>query len=541
MDDFGEDLLPVAVPINEDDVLPEAALVVVHQPLGAPMIEGLRATTFVRNHLLRGRTIDRLSSFLYDLIREDCTCTSVLSGWSHRGCCRIVDYCRSNPDQTFYTSPGSGRTPLHEACLRGSCLHVIRALLDANAHAPMERDQTGNTPLHLLFVDFSTRSTNPVEMDEIVQLLLHGNPAFLAAAVNESGCTALHMACSAPETMIHSSSLRRILAANPSCASILNNCNQCALTLHCQRKNASTEVAELLYDAFPGAMQVLDRTNGWSPFHYACSNSNSNLIQFFVARDPDVAYTSALTNLRTGLHILCQQHPTASMTPTLKAMVCAAPETVGRTDVPSLQTPLHLVCQSPRVSLEVVQLLVDALPEAARICDTEQYLPLHHACEVGAAVEVISLLVSVYSLGASALTRKHDTALSLACATNKSVKTIRCLIEANREAVIMKNDYGFAPLHCVCRAFQPRMGIVQALLEANPFCIQLRTNAGETPVHVACANSGTYVGVLQLLSMAQNKANSSPSLSSQVELLDQTTMEKNATSKIGNTPRKFFF
>ena len=105
------------------------------------------------------------------------------------------------------------------------------------------------------------------------------------------------------------------------------------------------------------------------------------------------------------------------------------------------------------------------------------------------------------------MTRKQDSALSLACTCNKSVETVQILIRTNPDALVKKNDYGFAPLHCVCRAYQPRMGIVQALLDACPSCVSLKTHGGETPVHLACSNSGAFVGVLQLLTMAQNNVN----------------------------------
>jgi hypothetical protein len=121
-------------------------------------------------------------------------------------------------------------------------------------------------------------------------------------------------------------------------------------------------------------------------------------------------------------------------------------------------------------------------------------------------LEIAQALLKSYPSAAQAMTRKQDSALSLACTSNKSVGIVKLLIEANPQALIKKNDYGFAPIHCVCRAYQPRMGIVQALLDACPSCVHLKTNAGETPVHLASNNNGAFVGVLQLLTMAQNHA-----------------------------------
>jgi ankyrin repeat protein len=162
--------------------------------------------------------------------------------------------------------------------------------------------------------------------------------------------------------------------------------------------------------------------------------------------------------------------------------------------------------------------------------DAERYTALHHACEGGADVGIIQFLLSVYEMAACVTTRKHDTALHIACGKNASNDTVRLLIEANPAALNMTNDYGFTPLHCVCRAYQPRMGIVQALLEACPSSISQRTNGGETAVHLACS-SGAFVGVLQMLTLAQNQMSENMTFSLCTAMLTEGT-----ANKIGNSP-----
>ena len=145
----------------------------------------------------------------------------------------MVSHCSEHADEAFYLSL-HGRTDLHKACLRDACSHIVRALLEANSIGAMDRDHQGHTPLHLLFVDYSTRSIiNPQEMDVIVGELLTVSPTFMASSTNLNVSTALHMAFTAPETMVHPSSLVQLLIANPSCASKLNNKNQTTLRLHC--------------------------------------------------------------------------------------------------------------------------------------------------------------------------------------------------------------------------------------------------------------------------------------------------------------------
>ena len=497
------------------------------------------------------RARDNTPPLLFDMVKEGRMCTSVLSGWgrSEQGCNSIVEHCEANTDQANYLSE-LGRTPIHEACLRGACRHVIQALIAANNHGAMVRDHHGNNPLHLLFVDYSsstsstsssalsnTTSTNivwsPKDLDDMVGDLLEVNPTAMGSSVNAYGDTPLHAACMFSETMVDPNSIVQLLTANTASASIMNRKNQTPLRLHCERRNASAEVARLLLDANPDALTVLDNESGWAPIHYAASNANFELLRVLVEACPEAVQVRTAQR-QTALHLLCQQHTHLSsshnnrraivnnmssrggfseVAAAVGLLLKADPDAIMHQDANNSFTPLHLVCKTegPRqVPVQVVQLLLRCNPRAAAVPDSEQYLPLHHACEMGSSLEVIQALIEAFPDATKAMTRKQDSALSLACTCNKSVETVKLLIESNPEALTKWNDYGFAPLHCVCRAHQPRMGIVQALVDACPSCVDIQNNAGETPKHLASSNSGAFAGVLQLLTTTQNKYSPKP-------------------------------
>ena len=489
---------------------------------------------------LRGRNVESLSSYLFDLIREECTCMSVLPGWSPRtqGCNRIIDRCTDHAEEAFYVSP-FGRTPLHEACLRGACRHVVTALTQANSFGTVDRDNHGNIPLHLLFVDFSTHTVmNPMELDAIVGEMLSAgsNAAVMASSTNIEGNTPLHTACGAPETMVDTNSLKRLLAANSACASKVNNRNQTPLQIHCTRRNASTSVAKILLDANGAALQVLDSENGWAPLHHAASNTNLDLIRFLIDYNPQAARVRTTPQNQSPMHLLCRHNLRLCHLEAIDVLRTSDPDSILQRDLKNGHTPLHLVCRASRSLLDVVKMLVETNPQAAAIPDNDMYLPIHHACETGCDSDIIEYLLRVYPQGARETTRKQDTALSLACACNKSVDTVSLLIQANQSALEMRNDYGFAPIHHVCRAYQPRMGIVQTLLEASPSSVTLKTHADETPVHLACSNSGAFVGVLQLLTQAHNRAVGSTDVSEQRSKM--VVPDKRMTNRVGNTPCK---
>ena len=514
---------PVAIMIDhdgEDDFRDDEGLF-----LGAAI--GVPAN--VQAALLDGRPADSISPLLFDMVKVGYTCTSLLSGWStpHDQCTKRVEQCQERPEEAWYVCSRTSRSPLHEACLRNGCIHVIRALLAATEVSPAFRDSHGNTPLHLLFVSHSPMSRSPQEMDSIVEALLENHSAVVAAATNREGNTPLHMACSAEPNYVSPAVLTRILAANPACASTPNNLNRLPLHVYCMQPTTRTsiEIAQILLDAHRDAAHLLDGA-GRTPLHHAAIKTNTHLVCFLLNTAPQAALIRSGPQQQTPLHVFCQQKPREQHVPALRALLEAAPETVTLPDG-QLSSPLHVVCKSKKPLLQVIRLLIDTDPGVASMTDSEGYTALHYACENEAESEVIECLLAAYSGAASVVSRKQDTALHVACSANSCSETVKLLIQANPEALTMTNDYGFTPLHCVCRAYVPRAGIVQAIVQASPECVAMRTHGGETAMHLACS-SGAYVGVLKLLADSQSDG----------LLVGDSRLAKNQamTNKIGNTP-----
>jgi ankyrin repeat protein len=528
---------------DRDDFLPVAVLVQRDRYRGHPRAarahEGAEAALEIvqrdHNPPTQNATVRMTSPFLHDLISEDCTCagTAVRSSGAHiRGCQRIVERCRNYPGEVAYQHPRTGRTPLHVAATKNACVHVFEAITDVNdGHSVGFLDETGNTPLHLLFAGFHTRRMDPDEAHAIVELLLDPFSASFALRSNRAGSVPLHYACSAPESMIHPSTVQQLLEAAPSCASRVNSKGQTPLHLHCARRNASTSLARILVEAYPLASHVLDYSSDrWSPLHYAASDLNQDLIRFLVQADDTgtVADLPSTSTGQTALHILCKKNPTERHLPAIQDILTTVPDTVTRRDNLNQYTPLHLLCRGTDVSVAIVRAIVEAAPQVLRIADENQYLALHHACENGADPEIIACMLEVFPGATKHLTRKNDTALSLACSANRSGETVGLLLEVGPEALLKKNDYGFCPLHCVCRAHQPNLDIIRAIVAINPAIVTEETNAGETAIHLASSSTGTSVGLLEVLTAARNTLGPR----------DLIVREKEMTNKVGNTPRK---
>lgn len=487
-----------------------------------------------RHTVQLGRAVATISPLLYDMVMVEYSCTFLLSGWARPGdqCSRRVEHCEAHPDEAFYRSNLTGRTPLHEACLRNPCIHVIQALLAANQISAVERDNNGNTPLHLLFIPHSHMSLISDKMADSVEALLEMNPSLLATATNREGNTALHIACSSLEPTTYPAVFAKLLAANSTCASTVNSLAETPLHVYCKQPptRTSTDMTQILFNANPNAAVSVD-VSGRTPLHHAAAKLNTELICFLAYRAPHSVAIPSGPHSITALHTFCQLNPRDQHLPALQALLEAAPEVVTIADNNS-SSPLHLICKNKRPSLETIRLLLEANRGVASMTDIEGYTALHYACENKADADVIECLLFAYREAACVVSRKQDTALHIACSANASSETVRRLITANPDALSKTNDYGFTPLHCVCRAYLPQVEIVQAIIEECPHSIAMQTHGGETPMHLACS-SGAYIGVLKLLT--DSRSTSDCPLDSAL-ITKKSRLTKSMTNNIGNTP-----
>jgi ankyrin repeat protein len=514
------------------------------------------AAQAVADALAVGVLIPSQSPVLFNLVREDVPCCAVLSGRNVRGCRTVVERCHEHSFEVNYCCPRTGRTPLHEAAYRCACPHIIQAMMihhEPHARA-LHLDARLNTPLHLLFLGIANRRLETQDSEQIVQLLLQplGIPGTIR---NRDGCLPLHCACAAPEAMVPAGAVEQLLAATPSAASRTNYDEQTPLHLHCQRRNASVQVAQLLLEAYPLALRLGDRTDwGCSPLHYAAKRSNHALMQLLVARDAAAATTRTLRADKTPLHILCETSPSsANDVSSIRILLKVAPETALWAEHATLFTPLHLLCRSihPSMSssssssassqqllLSVVQSLVEAGPAALGRLDVNDRVPLHYACENGADPRIIQCLLQAHPAAATLRTRQQDTALSLACIACHPAgrETVQLVLRHYPDAARLPNKYGYLPLHVLCRRISsnnsnyfchppppsrggagggaPSTAICQALLEAYPEAVWKRTRAGESALDLLLAVAG-----------GSNNGNSATNMGGGVWDLLQRTMQ----------------
>lgn len=116
-------------------------------------------------------------------------------------------------------------------------------------------------------------------------------------------------------------------------------------------------------------------------------------------------------------------------------------------------TVLHQACLY-RTSLDMIELLLNAYPDAIIAQDSEGWTPLHVALLYGANEELCLLLIR--RGGVTKDGRYIGSPLHLACRHGASAPILQALLNANPAMAVQPNEAGAKPAHLVWRDFRKR-------------------------------------------------------------------------------------
>jgi ankyrin repeat protein len=142
-------------------------------------------------------------------------------------------------------------------------------------------------------------------------------------------------------------------------------------------------------------------------------------------------------------------------------------------------------------------------PEEATIWSNYKslrYLPIHYACKYKAPLNVVTELAELHPFGLSLTCQEYDmTALHLACQHGANLEILKILIQGHADAASHKDDLGLLPLHLACAQGTSRV-VVETLLGAYPEAVSTLDANGYTPrVYVEASSHPHSKFVLELL------------------------------------------
>eukprot|EP00984_Skeletonema_dohrnii_P012842 scaffold5242_cov107-Skeletonema_dohrnii-CCMP3373.AAC.1 len=148
---------------------------------------------------------------------------------------------------------------------------------------------------------------------------------------------------------------------------------------------------------------------------------------------------------------------------------------------------VHAACDNTNVTLNIIQLLIDAAPNSVSTLTHSGKLPLHHLCgnktiDEAASIEILMLLIE-----------KHPEAVRHANNNGclpihqgggwKSPEFCRVLIEACPGSEQITASNGMLPLHCAC--LTNTLATVEYFYKLYPDAINHESTTGGYPIHFA--------------------------------------------------------
>ena len=161
--------------------------------------------------------------------------------------------------------------------------------------------------------------------------------------------------------------------------------------------------------------------------------------------------------------------------------------------------PLHIACQSKKLS--IVQLVFDSYPEAIHERNCRGRVPLDHArmrstAKDGERSLIVTFLEQQLRLERQAHQRvmqddQGQLPIHQAMSNDTSPGTIKLMILANPNSMIVADHQGSIPLHIACR--MGNLGAVKYLIESNKDSLKFRDADGASPLHCACRGGNCAV------------------------------------------------
>ena len=169
----------------------------------------------------------------------------------------------------------------------------------------------------------------------------------------------------------------------------------------CMNERVTEGIIQCLLGHFHAASSAIDE-DGWSPLHFACCNKNMtvNIIQLLIDASPD-SVRSVTNKGRMPLHLLCgtEEIDEIAAVKIFTLLVEKCPEALHHANNRCL--PIHLALRNTNMTLNIVQLLIDAATDSIRSVDQGGDMPLHNLCmneelEERAAMEILKLLIEIH-------------------------------------------------------------------------------------------------------------------------------------------------
>jgi len=171
------------------------------------------------------------------------------------------------------------------------------------------------------------------------------------------------------------------------------------------------------------------------------------------------------------------------------------PQSVKEKPAYNANSYLRFALDQDELNVEIISLLIDRFPDALRIPNKYDELPLHKALFLNKPLELLTLLVKSYPESVRVKDRNDYLPLHLALKCSISAEHaahylnfLKLLVKYWPESIQEKNDWVELPLHLACQKMgHAYIDIIWYLFHLDPQAVRVQDIQLRLPLHIICA------------------------------------------------------
>ena len=243
-------------------------------------------------------------------------------------------------------------------------------------------------------------------------------------------------------------------------------------------RNPPLQVVKTMMRACCYGSEAFRDKSGKTALHNALNTNTMNMeVIYELCKSPELVQTSD-HQANTPLHWACKEN----MEELVNVLLQAHPEAACQTNS-SGRTPLHTALES-KASFSIIEMIVQASPESVFVYCWGR-TPLLTAIENSADYETHKLLVDTCPDMVEARDGRGQTMLQSALQHYCSNPDILGLLITSKEKVVEHDSFGRTALHVALSRPETNLLIVQIMLGAAPEASQVPSKWGERPLTMA--------------------------------------------------------
>ena len=236
-----------------------------------------------------------------------------------------------------------------------------------------------------------------------------------------------------------------------------------------------------------------------NPGDSECGASHTSLLDAADRNDPNYLYSILHEAPKNSADVLTEQQrrdQAELVWERVRRWLWANPHPSQRQAIADVRgvgdaTCLHLVCKFQHPPEDIVQALLDAGLDCVQSTDANGWLPLHHACANGASPEVMQVLIDAYPEAKIVQDHQNRTPLHFFATRNldnPAAMALNAELLSDTGAAALTDRSGMLPMHYAA-AYGTHANVLKALAKAHSPSLTAVENNGRTPMHLAMVNA----------------------------------------------------